>query len=110
MRCCLTQEPKADPRVWRRPAGTSQASAAGSPGPSKTTVIIASVVPAAVVLALALGAVAFLLHRRSAAAGDADESSVLPSGGSQSNKVRCSLRLRQHCLLAATGRCEQQYF
>lgn len=74
--------------MWLRHAGTSQAAAAAPAGPSKTTIIIASVVPAAVVLALALGAIAFMLHRRSAAAGEADESAVLPSGGSQSNKVR----------------------
>jgi len=46
------------------------------------------VVPAVAVLALALGILAYALSRRGGAASEPDDSAVLPSGASQSNKVR----------------------
>ncbi|KAK9828062.1 hypothetical protein WJX81_007140 [Elliptochloris bilobata] len=66
--------------------GASQAATAGSAGPPRSTIIAAAVVPTVVVLALVLGLVAFLLHRRGAASRNVDDSGVLPSGGSHSNK------------------------
>lgn len=45
-------------------------------------------VPAVAVLALALGILAYALSRRGGAASEPDDSAVLPSGASQSNKVR----------------------
>jgi len=72
----------------RAGAGQPQAAAAPSGGLSRTSIIIAAVVPAVAVLALALGVLAYALSRRGGAASEPDDSAVLPSGASQSNKAR----------------------
>ncbi len=79
-------------------AGQAATSAASS-GPPRSTIIMAAVIPTAVVLAIVLGLAAFLLYRRSARAAEHEDSIVLPSAGSHSNKVRlhaCSVPRLAH--------------